>query len=1253
MCLEKFQQAEYLPFNQFSDPKKPAFHGKEGGFVAESASPPYIWIHLNPTTMKNFVVSLMMSCWLLPQLVLAQRFENSYDQPGTDNGRDVIELSDGTYVIAGITNSYSYGGNDMIVTKTSAAGAILWSKNFGGPGDDGGKVIFSGPNDDIFVGGYTTNGTNKEGFLVKLTTNGAVIWSKTFGGALSDEFTGGGYKLGKVYLCGNTSSAGAGNSDIWFLKTDTAGTIIQNKTLGTTGSEVANRLTFTSDNNIAVAGRTSGFGTNTVYVAKFNLSGDSLWTRNYDLSNSTNTNYVPEAFGITELSNQQLLITGQGWDVGNYPSTFHLRLDLNGATVYTKWTTLLSDLGTDVCAGKNGSYYLVISTCNFGCRIVLKKFDINGTETLYTGYQYPGGNSYANFAYPYRVKSISNSRLLITGNSELKNSNQDIYLAKLDSNGVAYTTNAPAITYTGSLSFCQGGSVLLKVPSGYTRYSWGRTNQNQLTYMNVDNDSLTVTTSGSYFCTMWNSAGMRLTAMVTVNVTANPTATITAATSANFCANGTDSVKLTATAGFTTYQWKLNGSNISGATTNIYYAKTSGTYSVQITNACGTSTTSGFNVNANYVPTPTIFCSGDCYASTGTNCISPGMIYTDNFAGVSYLWTVNGSPYFAGGNSLTPPYPPGTYECTVTNVCGSSTSWSYYVSSNPQTGGVGDEINYTGKANGCGTGSSLYMEAPFGSTGPYVWMLNSIPIPGATGSSYTATQSGSYYLSFYNPYCFQTITTQGLVVTLNTVAPVLSAPNGTSSCSGSVLLSVSPSGTAGMMYEWYKDYTIISGANTSNYSPTQSGRYRSRTYNPSCGWEFTNWIEVTINTPSPVVTSSAGQICSANIAYFNCSPIAPTLYTYQWFRNGSPISGANTANYSTNVSGTYHCTMTNSCTTATSNSQVLNVIASPTASIVPPPITTICSPGTITLNAVTQPGATYQWYNNNSLLSGATNPSYTAGTAGNYKVVVTANSCSATSSFVNLTAGTGPSTTITSTGFPQICSGETYQLKAPSVSGYTYQWRKNNVNISGATDSIYGATTSGAYTVQVTNVCGSLVSTALNLVVKAKPTATITPSGPLSFCAGDSVVLQASTGSGYTYLWKRNSNMIAGAVASTYTAKTAGFYKAGITSAFGCYKESSGLTVTVPCREDSSFTWENAVSVYPNPSGNEFEVTIQTNSNQQILSVACFDLQGREVSFNWTPINENRYLLDGLTPGVYLLHINGAEINVTKKIIKL
>jgi hypothetical protein len=42
MCLQKFQQPENLPFNQFSDPQKRAFHGKEVVFVADLIQPVYI-----------------------------------------------------------------------------------------------------------------------------------------------------------------------------------------------------------------------------------------------------------------------------------------------------------------------------------------------------------------------------------------------------------------------------------------------------------------------------------------------------------------------------------------------------------------------------------------------------------------------------------------------------------------------------------------------------------------------------------------------------------------------------------------------------------------------------------------------------------------------------------------------------------------------------------------------------------------------------------------------------------------------------------------------------------------------------------------------------------------------------------------------------------------------------------------------------------------------------------------------------------
>jgi hypothetical protein len=120
-----------------------------------------------------------------------------------------------------------------------------------------------------------------------------------------------------------------------------------------------------------------------------------------------------------------------------------------------------------------------------------------------------------------------------------------------------------------------------------------------------------------------------------------------------------------------------------------------------------------------------------------------------------------------------------------------------------------------------------------------------------------------------------------------------------------------------------------------------------------------------------------------------------------------------------------------------------------------------------------------------------------------------------------------------------------------------------------------------------------LTSSALAVTVKSKPAAIITPSGPLSFCSGDSVTLQANTGSGYTYYWKKGVNKIANAISSFYAAKTAGNYKVGVTSKFGCLKESLGAMVTVPCREDGSTPESislNDVLIYPNPSSGTFNL---------------------------------------------------------------
>jgi len=978
-----------------------------------------------------------------------------------------------------------------------------------------------------------------------------------------------------------------------------------------------------------------------------------LWTRKFNLYLNSGNSTVPSARGIAELTDQNLVMTGYGWDgIGNYSSAFHLRLDASGNTVYLKWSTLLAEGGVDVAAGKNGSYYLLIYYSNFGSRIVLKKFNQSGVETLYKNYQYPGGQSYANFSEPVRLRVISGAKVLIAGSSNFRENNSDVYVAKLDSNGVAYTTTAPTISASGPLSFCAGGSVILKVPSGYTRYSWGKTLTNQLSYMNVDNDSLVVSTSGSYFCTLWNNSGMRTTAMVFVTVTPQASASITASGSTSFCAASGQSVTLTAPSGFTSYQWSLNGNSISGATQNSHSPVSSGNYTVSVSNSCGTSLSSPAVINNAAPPVVSLTCnSGNCFSGSGSCLGSPGALQATNISGATYQWFVDNSFLVAGTNILYPPYPAGTYYCAITSACGTTSTNLFTV---VDGGGIGgNAIEYTGAVNGCGVGSQVFLNAPSFSSGPYQWYLNGNTLPGATSSQFTASQSGSYSVDFYDPFCVGFNTSTQLQVTLNTTNPTIAAPGGTSSCSGGLQLSASPVG-ANMFYTWYNGNSIVSSGASPTITVNTTGTYKCYVFNPACGSKFT--ADININIGSPVATSTIQNttICSGTTSLLNCGPQLLGVYSYQWRRNGTPISGATSPSYSASLAGTYTCAVTNACSTVVSNAVSLTVNPVPAASIQPPASTVICTPLSLTLTANTVAGATYQWYKG-SVINGATLPSYAATTAGSYSVRVTSAGCSAISTPVVLTASTGPVATLTASGFPQICSGESLTLKAPSAAGYTYQWKKNNANISGAIDSIYGATTTGSYSVVVTNVCTSATSSAIALTVKSKPAAVITPSSPLSFCSGDSVTLQANTGSGYTYYWKKGANKIANAISSFYTAKTAGTYKVGVTSKFGCLKESSGVIVTVPCREDGVTYEKNSlddVLIYPNPSAGNFTVDFKELSTGDIR-MECSDMQGRSMEISLEKVSLNQYTINGLAAGVYMVTFISGDQIATKRIIKL
>ncbi len=259
------------------------------------------------------------------------------------------------------------------------------------------------------------------------------------------------------------------------------------------------------------------------------------------------------------------------------------------------------------------------------------------------------------------------------------------------------------------------------------------------------------------------------------------------------------------------------------------------------------------------------------------------------------------------------------------------------------------------------------------------------------------------------------------------------------------------------------------------------------------------------------------------------------------------------------------CNDNNACTANdvyNASCQCVGTPSTPTATITAAGPTTVCSGGSVVLNANTGTGYTYVWKRNGTTISGATSAGYTATQSGSFTVQVSNGGCAATSSATSVTVSTTSLTaSLTAGGATTFCSGGSVLLSASTGTGYTYVWKRSGTTISGATSSSYTATQAGSYTVTITSGSCSATSSAITVTVGAT-SATITPAGSTSICTGGSVVLNATTGTGYAYVWKRSGTTISGATSSSYTATQAGSYTVTITTT-GCSATSSAVSVTV------------------------------------------------------------------------------------------
>ena len=215
----------------------------------------------------------------------------------------------------------------------------------------------------------------------------------------------------------------------------------------------------------------------------------------------------------------------------------------------------------------------------------------------------------------------------------------------------------------------------------------------------------------------------------------------------------------------------------------------------------------------------------------------------------------------------------------------------------------------------------------------------------------------------------------------------------------------------------------------------------------------------------------------------------------------------------------------------------------------------------------------------------------------------------------------------------------TFSVTPSGTAPFTYQWKKNGINISGATSSSYTtpvtsiADNGAVYTVAVGNSAGVITSSDATFTVQPAVTApalTAQPSNQ-SVIAGQSATFSvAATGTApLSYQWKKDGTHISGATSSSYTtppisADTAALYTVTVSNSLGSVTSNSA-TVTLISKP--------TVTTHP---------SAQTAAEGQTASFSVTASGTAPLTYQW---RKNGTHISGATASTYTTPVNSSADN--------